>query len=57
MALVAKNRAMKAPKVSSPNRLWPITAITSGAMASATGSGTISNSCAIACLASTSPPK
>ena len=57
MALVAKNSAMKTPKVSRPKRLWPITAITSGAMASATGLGTIWNSCSTACLASVSPPK
>jgi hypothetical protein len=57
MALVAKNSAISAPTVNSPSRLCPITAITSGAMASTTGAGAISNSCATAALASASPPK
>ena len=43
--------------VLAPARLRPITAMTSGAMASATGAGTSSNSCSTACLASASPPK
>ena len=56
MALVAKNKAISAPNVSRPNRLRPMTAMTSGARASATGAGAISNRRATPCLANASPP-
>ena len=56
MALVAKNREMSAPNVSRSNRLRPMTAITSGARASATGAGAISNRRSMPCLANASPP-